>query len=88
MNLFEARYTAVPGTDESYGQGAVERNDLRHREISHFIWVIQPEDDASALEWQERLNAAVDPSHGSFRVARATAEEERQLACGEIELQR
>jgi hypothetical protein len=85
--LLNAHYTQVPGSDPEYGQGAIERNDLPHREISHFVWIIQVPAPGDVREWQRRLNAAVDPKHGSFRVVRSTPEEEHQVESGEITLQ-
>lgn len=79
-----AQYTAVPGTDPEYGQVAIEKCDVRHAEIARFVWLIEvSEPDAS--EWQRKLNAAVDPSHGSFRVRSPTREEEEK---GKGKLQR
>ncbi len=86
--LLKARYTQVEGTDPEYGQGAIERNDLRHREITHFVWLILVDAPGDCAEWEEKLNAAVDPRHGSFRVERATEEETRKVESGEITLQR
>jgi len=85
--LLKAHYTSMPGADPEYGQGAIERNDLAHREIEHFVWLIQPE-SGDPDEWQRKLNAAVDPTHGSFTVECATAEEEQAVRDGTITLQR
>jgi len=86
--LLKAFYTQVQGTDPEYGQVAIERNDLPHREIEHFVWLIQVPAPGDAAEWQGKLNAAVDPKHGSFRVTHATADEERAVKEGKIVLQR
>lgn len=86
--LLKAIYTATPDSDPEYGQGAIERNELAHREIVHFVWLIQVPGPASTEEWQRRLNESVKPEHGVFRVVEATAEEKRQVATGEITLQK
>jgi len=86
--LLKAIYTATPGSDPEYGQGAIERNDLAHREIVHFVWLIQVPGPASTEDWQRRLNESVAREHGVFRVVETTAEEKRQVASGEITLQR
>jgi hypothetical protein len=88
LMLLKARYTPVAGTDPEYGQGAIERNDLAHREIEPFVWLIQVEEPADPVTWRSNLNAAVGPEHGSFSVACATAEEESAVASGAITLQR
>jgi len=88
LSLLKAIYIPEHGADPEYGQGAIERNELAHREIEPFVWLIdvpKPEDPA---EWQCRLNAAVDPKHGSFRVVEATVDEKRRVESGEISLQR
>lgn len=86
--LLKAHYESVKGSNPEYGQGAIERNDLPHREIERFTWLIEVAAPAEPAEWQRRLNAAVDPQHGSFRVERASAEEERRVRSGEMTLQR
>ena len=85
--ILKARYTQVPGTDAEYGQGAIERCDLRHREIARFVWLIAVDPPGEAAEWQKKLNAAVDPKHGAFKVERASPEEEEAVRSGKIELQ-
>jgi len=85
--LLKARYTSMPDTNPEYGQGAIERNDLAHREVEHFVWLIET-DDGDAEGWQRKLNAAVDPKHGSFAVECATPEEEQSVRDGTITLQR
>ena len=85
--LLKARYTSMPGADPEYGQGAIERNDLAHREIEHFVWIFETE-DGDRDEWQRKLNDAVDPKHGSFTVECATPEEEERVRNGTITLQR
>jgi len=84
--LLKARYTSIPGTDPEYAQGAIERNELAHREIEHFVWVFEAEGEPE--EWERRLNATVDPKHGSFTVECATAEEEEGVRNGTIALQK
>ena len=84
--LLKARYTSVPDTDPEYAQGAIERNELAHREIEPFVWVFEAE--GTPDEWERRLNATVDPKNGSFTVECATAEEEAAVRDGTITLQR
>lgn len=84
--LLKARYTSVPGTDPEYAQGAIERNELAHREIDPFVWLFQAEGEPE--EWERRLNATVDPKNGSFTVECATEEEEAGVREGTIMLQR
>ena len=86
--LLKAHYIAVEGTDPEYGQGAIERNELRHHPMPHLEWLILVEGPADTADWQARLNAAVDPEHGSFVVACASAEEERDVRSGKVTLQR
>ena len=86
--LLKACYTAVKGSDPEYGQGAIERNDLRHREIEHFVWLLLVDTPGDPDEWQKKLNASVDGPHGSFVVARASPEEEEQVRSGKVTLQR
>ena len=83
--LLKARYTPAAGSDPEYGQGAIERNDLRHREVQENVWLIAVE-DGDAAEWQRRLNETA--KHGRFTVECATAEEEQALRDGLITLQR
>ena len=85
--LLKAHYTQVAGTDPEYAQGAIERNELAHREIEHFVWIFEAE-EGTPEEWESRLNATVDPRHGSFAVECATAEEEERVRNGTIALQR
>ena len=86
--LLKARYTAVKGTDPEYGQGAIERNELRHHPLPHLEWLILVETPGDPAEWQTRLNAAVKPKHGSFTVERASPEEERAVREGRVVMQR
>lgn len=86
--LLEAHYTQTGGSDPEYAQGAIEKNDLPHREISRFVWLIQVAAPGDPAEWQRRLNAAVESKHGSFRVTPASAEEQRRVDSGEITLQK
>ena len=86
--ILKARYAQVPGTDAEYAQGAIERCGLAHREIERFVWLIAVEPPGDPGEWQQRLNAAVDPKHGRFSVACASAEEVEAVRSGRIVLQR
>jgi hypothetical protein len=86
--LLKARYTAVEGTDPEYGQGAIERNELRHHPLPHLEWLILVDAPGDAADWQAKLNASVNPKYGSFVVECATAEEERAVREGKIVLQR
>ena len=88
MLILKALYTPVKGSDPEYGQGAIERNELAHREIARFVWLIQVPEPGDVAEWRRRLNAAVDKSHGTFDVVAATEEERRKVERGEITLQR
>lgn len=88
LSLFKAIYLPLPDTDPEYGQGAIERNELAHRELERFVWLIEVPSPDDASEWQCRLNAAVDSNHGSFRVTEATDEEKKKVESGEITLQR
>jgi hypothetical protein len=86
--LLKARYTAVEGTDPEYGQGAIERNELRHHPLPRLEWLILVEAPGDPATWQAKLNAAVDPKHGSFVVERASSEEEEMVRSGKITMQR
>ncbi|HYM61789.1 MAG TPA: hypothetical protein VEZ11_12960 [Thermoanaerobaculia bacterium] len=86
--LLEATYHQVNGTDREYGQGAIERNELRHREIAPSVWLILVDAPGDTEVWRERLNAAVHKKHGAFSVRRASEEQERKVASGEIVLQK
>ena len=86
--LLKAFYSQVKGSDPEYGQVAIEKNELPHREIERFVWLIQVPGPADPSDWQRRLNAAVDPKYGSFRVTHASEEEKRRVAEGKIILQR
>ena len=88
MTLFKARYIPVEATDPEYGQGAIERNELRHHPLPHLQWLILTDEPTSTAELQAKLNAAVDPSHGSFLVEAPSADEEEQVRSGTIEFQR
>ncbi len=85
--LLKAFYTPAEGSDPEYGQGAIEKNELPHREIAPLVWLIQVPAPADPSHWQRKLNEAIDAKHGSFRVTRASAEEERLVAEGKITLQ-
>jgi len=84
--VLKARYIAVEGTNPEYGQGAIERNELLHHPLPHLQWLIVAE--GTADEWQTKLNASVDPKHGSFVVECASEEEEQAVRSGKITLQR
>jgi len=86
--LLKAHYTPVKGTDPEYAQGAIERNELPHREVSPFIWLIGVPEPGDPNQWQRNLNDAVDPKHGAFRVTAASEEEKRKVESGEITLQK
>jgi len=88
--LLKATYTPVEGADPEYGQGAIERNELQHREIERFVWLvlIDPDAPTDPISWQHRLNDAVDPKYGSFTVGPATEEEWERVRAGEITFQR
>jgi hypothetical protein len=86
--LLKAHYTQVKGSDPEYAQGAIERNDLPHREIARFIWLIQVPEPGDPATWERKLNESVDRKHGSFRVMPATPEEQRKVDSGEIALQK
>jgi hypothetical protein len=85
--ILKARYTAVPGTDAEYGQGAIERCELRHREVERFVWLVAVDPPGDPAVWQKRLNGAVDPKHGRFAVERASDEEAEAVRSGKIVLQ-
>lgn len=86
--LLKARYLAVEGTDPEYGQGAIERNELRHHPLPHLQWLILVEAPGDVADWRAKLNAAVDPKHGSFVVECASEEEEKAVREGKITMQR
>ena len=86
--LLKAHYTPVKGTDPEYAQGAIERNELPHREISRFVWLIGVPEPGDPSDWQQKLNATVDAKHGVFRVTPASEEEKRKVESGEITLQK
>jgi hypothetical protein len=88
MVLLRAIYTPVNGSDPEYGQGAIERCELAHREIVRNVWLIEVSEPGDAGEWERKLNSAVDAKHGSFVVRRATAEDRRRVESGEITLQK
>ena len=85
-SVLKARYIAVEGTDPEYGQGAIERNEVFHHPLPHLMWLILAE--GSPDEWQAKLNASVDPKHGSFVVECASEEEEKAVRSGKIAMQR
>jgi hypothetical protein len=85
--LLKAIYTPVKGTDPEYGQVAIEKNELPHREIERFVWLIQVPMPGDSEHWRRALNAAVDRKYGSFSVTTASAEEQQKVESGEITLQ-
>ena len=85
--LLKATYRAVEGSDVEYGQGAIEKQDLPHREIEPMVWLIEVPPPAEPLEWQRRLNEGVDRSHGAFTVTPPSADEQRRVEAGEITMQ-
>ena len=85
-SVLKARYIAVEGTDVEYGQGAIERNELLHHPLPHLTWLIVA--DVNPDDLQAKLNAAVDPKHGSFVVECASEEEEAGVRSGKIAMQR
>ncbi|HSP13352.1 MAG TPA: hypothetical protein VLV78_01220 [Thermoanaerobaculia bacterium] len=85
--LLKAHYTQIEGTDPEYAQGAIEKNDLPHREIARFVWLIQVPAPGDPAEWERRLNASAGADHGSFRVTKPTPEEQRRVDSGEITMQ-
>jgi hypothetical protein len=85
-SVLKARYIAVEGTDVEYGQGAIERNELLHHPLPKLQWLILAE--VTPAELQSKLNAAVDPKHGSFVVECASEEEEQAVRSGKIPMQR
>ena len=86
--LLKATYRAVEGSDPEYGQGAIEKQDLAHREIVTMVWLVEVTPPADPVEWQRRLNEGVDRRHGSFEVSVPNAEEQRRVDSGEITLQK
>ena len=86
--LLKAHYTPVEGTDPEYAQGAIERNELPHREVTPFAWLIAVPEPGDPRQWQQKLNDTVDAKHGVFRVTPASEEEKRKVESGEITLQK
>src|SRR4051794_28333994 len=86
--LLKAFYTPVKGADPEYGQSAIEKHDLPHREVARFVWLVRVPEPDDPRTWEDRLNADVDPKHGSFRVTAASEEEKRKVESGEITLQK
>lgn len=86
--LLKATYRTVEGSDPEYGQGAIEKQDLAHREIVSMVWLVEVTSPADPVEWQRRLNEGVDRRHGSFEVSMPSAEEQRKVDSGEITLQK
>jgi hypothetical protein len=86
--LLEARYRQVAGSNPEYAQGAVEKNDLPHREVRPMVWVILVDEPGDPDEWRQRLDAVTDPKHGSWSVGKATPEEIEGVRSGTITLQK
>lgn len=85
--ILKAVYTPVAGTDVEYGQGAVERCELLHAPLGPVIWLIRVAKSDDAVSWEAKLNAAVDPKHGSFRVGVPDADDLRRVERGEVRFQ-
>ena len=85
-SVLKARYIAVEGTDPEHGQGAIERNEVLHHPLPHLTWMILADDTPASL--QSKLNASVDPKHGSFVVECASEEEEAAVRSGKMPMQR
>lgn len=85
-SVLKARYIAVEGTDVEYGQGAIERVEVLHHPLPDRAWLIVVE--GSPEDWQTKLNASVDPKHGSFIVECASEEEEAAVRSGKVVMQR
>jgi hypothetical protein len=86
--LLKARYRQVEGTDPSYGQGAIEKNDLAHREIEPMIWLILVDEPGDPATWQNRLAEVTSSKNGSWSVERASPEEVEAVRTGKIALQK
>ena len=85
-SVLKARYIAVEGTDIEYGQGAVGSTELLHHPLPHLTWLILA--DGTTAELESKLNASVDPKHGSFVVECASEEEEKAVRSGKVTMQR
>lgn len=86
--LLKAHYRQVPGTDPEYAQGAVEKNQLAHREVESMFWLILVDEPGDPDEWRQHLDSVTDPKHGSWTVTRASSEEAEAVRSGKIVLQR
>lgn len=86
--LLKAHYRQVPGTDPEYAQGAVEKNDLAHREIVPMVWLILVDEPGDPDDWRNRLQSVTDSKHGSWSVERASAEDVEGVRSGRITLQK
>src|SRR5258706_16090772 len=82
--LLKAHYRQVPRTDPEYAQGAVEKNDLAHREVEPMTWLILVDEPADPDDWRHRLDSVTDPKHGSWSVTRASAEEVEAGGAGKV----
>jgi hypothetical protein len=86
--LLKARYRQVEGTDPSYAQGAIEKNDLPHHEIEPMVWLILVDEPGDPTAWQRRLTEVTRPQHGSWSVERASAAEVEAVRAGRVTLQK
>lgn len=75
------------GADRELAQGAIERHDLRHREIEPRVWLVEVP-GGSASDWAARLTKALPDGSGRFDGGPASAEEIEKVRRGEITLQR
>jgi hypothetical protein len=75
------------GSDRELAQGAIERHDLRHREIEPRVWLIEV-GQGTAADWAARLSKALPDGSGRFEGQAASAEEVEKVRRGEIALQR
>jgi hypothetical protein len=75
------------GSDRELAQGAIERHDLRHREITPRVWLIEVE-EGTPEDWAARLTAALPAGSGRFEGSAPSMEEIKKVRNGEIELQR
>ena len=85
--ILKARYVAVEETDIEHGQGAIERNELPHFPLEPAVWLIHVPAPGDPVEWQRRLNAAIEPALGTFEVEQPASEEVRRVEAGEIRFQ-
>lgn len=86
--ILKARYYPAAGSNVEHGQGAIERNELWHREIEYCVWLIRVEWPGNPREWEKKLTETVYDRNGTFTVEHATAEERRLVESGAIKLQK